>query len=178
MSVLYEEALRGVLNGWTEGRIDKKRARARIVDPDGTRLSTSAVKPDYVIVTDAGRLVLDAKYKNTGGKTSDEDAEIDIARTKIRLGRSDIYQVVSYGRHERFAPATPALIYPVALKADESLPAAHRVEGFHQDVLVLFLDIGTHARANLDEFYARLTAAAASAQAEVSPDDVLLVPAA
>jgi 5-methylcytosine-specific restriction enzyme subunit McrC len=176
MSVLYEEALRGVLTGWAEGRIDKKRAKARIVDPSGTQLSTSAVKPDYVMVTDDGRLVLDAKYKNTGGKPSEEDAEIDIARTKIRLGRNDIYQVVSYGRHERFAPATPALIYPVALKEDESLPSAHTVQGFQQDVLVLFLDIGPHARANLPEFYARLNAAAAPSGA--SADDALLVPAA
>jgi hypothetical protein len=152
MSVLFEEALRGVLASWSGGSLEGKRWSARVVDPLGVRLSISRVKPDYVMTTATGRLVLDAKYKEVLRRRDEEEAEIEVARTRIRVGRADIYQAVSYSRHEGYAPATPALIYPVALHGGEQLPAAHRVEGFQQDVLILFLDVGLYARANLPVF--------------------------
>lgn len=160
MSVLFEQALRGVLASWSGGSLDRKRWSARVVDPLGVRLSSSRVKPDYVMATPAGRLVLDAKYKDVLRRPDDEEAEIEIARTRLRVGRPDIYQAVSYSRHEGYSPATPALVYPVALDNGESLPRGHRVEGFQQDVYVLFIDIGPNAQSNLPSFFHCLADAA------------------
>lgn len=160
MSVLYEEALRGVLASWDAGTLDSKRWSARIFDPLGVRLASSRVKPDYVITTSAGKLVLDAKYKDVLRHVEDEEAEIEVARTRIRVGRADIYQAVSYSRHEGYAPATPALVYPVALAAGESLPKPCRVEGFEQNVYLCFFDTGPLARENLPAFLESLEAVA------------------
>lgn len=160
MSVLFEQALRGVLDTWSLGRLDRKRASAYVVDPEGNRLSSSRVDPDYVIATAAGRFVLDAKYK----EALRDGAQIEVARTRLRIGRADVYQAVSYGRHEGYAPATPGLVYPVALEDGEVLPAAHTVEGFQEEVLVLFLDVGANARTNLPLFFDRLAAASGLAQ--------------
>jgi 5-methylcytosine-specific restriction enzyme subunit McrC len=160
MSILFEEALRGVLASWPAGQLDRKRWSTYVVDPAGVRLSRSAVKPDYVMTTAAGRLVLDAKYKDVLRTGDDDDAGIEVARTHLRIGRADIYQAISYSRYERYAPAIPALVYPVSLQDGEALPAAHTVEGFQQDVLILFLDVGPHAKANLAAFFDHLHAAA------------------
>lgn len=159
MSVLFEEALRGVLSSWPSARLDPKRASAHVVDPTGKRLSSSRVRPDYVVNTAATRLVLDAKYKDALRRGERDDAEVEIARTHLRIGREDIYQAVSYSRHEGYAPATPGLVYPVALEDGEVLPAAHAVEGFQQSVLILFLDVGPNARRNLPAFFDCLAAA-------------------
>ncbi len=159
MSVLFEQALRGVLDTWSLGRLDRKRALAYVVDPDGTRLSSSRVNPDYVITTTAGRLVFDAKYKDALRGGGLDSAQIEVARTRLRIGRADVYQAVSYGRHEGYAPATVGLVYPVALEDGQALPAAHTVEGFQEKVLILFLDVGGKARANLPLFFDRLAAA-------------------
>lgn len=65
------------------------------------------------------------------------------------------------------------LVYPVSLQDGEELPAAHTVEGFQQDLLVLFLDVGPFARANLPAFHERLSEAAAEHSGDVASDDVL-----
>jgi 5-methylcytosine-specific restriction enzyme subunit McrC len=161
MSVLYEHALHGVIHAWPQGTLNSTRGFARIVNAGGQRVTSSKVKPDYVVDTAGARLVLDAKYKET--RTSDPDDEttlLTIGTSKIRLSRSDIYQAVSYGQHDKNRPAVVGLVYPVALRAGELLPEPYRVEGFSQDVLVLFLDVGPHATANITQFHARLAAAA------------------
>lgn len=161
MSVLFEEALRGVLGSWAQGQLHHKRSSAFVVDPSGKRLSSSPVRPDYVITTDAGRLVLDAKYKDIFRGASQGDASLEVARTRLRISRADIYQVHSYGDHEAYAPAQPVLVYPVSLQSDESVPLAHAVEGFRQRILLLFFDIGPNASANLPTFFTRLSETAA-----------------
>lgn len=101
MSVLFEEALRGVLASWSGGQLDARRWSAYVVDPFGARLSRSTVKPDYVMTTATGRLVLDAKYKDVLRRGDHDEADIEVARTHLRIGRADIYQAISYSRHER-----------------------------------------------------------------------------
>jgi 5-methylcytosine-specific restriction enzyme subunit McrC len=156
MSVLFEAALRGALGMWPDGQLTKRPASARILDPDGARVSSSAVKPDFVVNTVSGRLVLDAKYKEAFSTRGADDAEISIADARLRVRRSDIYQVVSYANHVRLKPSVTGLIYPVALQADESLPGTYWVGGFSNDVAILFFDVGAHARENLPLFYAAL----------------------
>ena len=161
MSVLYEHALRGVITHWPDGNLNTSRGRARILNAEDTRVSSSKVKPDYVLDTASATLVLDAKYKET--RTSDPDDEttdVAIGTSKIRLTRSDIYQAVSYGQHEHHLPAVVGLVYPVVLGAGEPLPYPYRIKGFTEDVLVLFLDVGAAARDNILSFYERLRAAA------------------
>ena len=153
MSVLYEHALRGVITHWPDGNLNTSRGRARILNAEDTRVSSSKVKPDYVLDTASATLVLDAKYKET--RTSDPDDEttdVAIGTSKIRLTRSDIYQAVSYGQHEHHLPAVVGLVYPVVLGAGEPLPYPYRIKGFTEDVLVLFLDVGAAARDNILSF--------------------------
>jgi 5-methylcytosine-specific restriction enzyme subunit McrC len=163
MSVLYEQALRGVIAAWAEGTLRASHGRVQIVDSGGVRVSTSAVRPDYVIATPEGTLVLDAKYKETRIADPVNEAvaaELRVGASRIRVRQSDVYQAISYGQHHRYRPATVGLVYPVVLRPNEQLPAAYRVKGFHEEVLVLFLDVGPNARARLQEFYARLREAA------------------
>ena len=160
MSVLYEHALRGVIAQWPAGALETERGRARIVNPKGTKVSSSKVNPDYVLTSVGHRLVVDAKYKETRSSEPDDGAAVQVGTSKIRLARSDIYQAISYGQHDKYRPAVPILVYPVVLGPGEQLPRAYRVTGFNQEVLVLFLDTGREARMRVADFYRRLDEAA------------------
>ncbi len=157
MNVLFERSLRGIIASWPEGSLATIRSSARIVDGDGHVKRRSKVAPDLVLTTQDGRLILDAKYKDTDSREVEEgDAEITVARSRFRVGRADIYQAISYGQHLKLKPATVGLVYPVSLAEDEQLPAPLRVVGFSEDVYLLFLDVGPQARGNLPAFYEAL----------------------
>jgi 5-methylcytosine-specific restriction enzyme subunit McrC len=79
--------------------------------------------------------------------------------TRIRIRRADIYQAVSYARHQQYAPCSTGLVYPVALNADEPLPKPMRVTGFGDPVWILFIDVGRHAQARFPEFFAAVSEA-------------------
>jgi hypothetical protein len=102
--------------------------------------------------------VLDAKYKQTNVSvpSGDVEAEFTVGSSRIRVPRSDIYQAVAYAGHEKYAPATVALIYPVALGEQDDLPDSYRIEGFMTDVTILFRDVGKSARSNLPAFLGEL----------------------
>jgi 5-methylcytosine-specific restriction endonuclease McrBC regulatory subunit McrC len=157
MSILFEKALGGILATTPGVALERRRARARVVDGADVTVYTSKVKPDYILRGSGRRVLLDAKYKRTGvvGVSPDPEDEIDVTVAgagKIRIGRADIYQAISYAQHGRYSPAETALVFPVALEADQELPSPYRVEGFSTVVQFLFLDVGQHAAVNLDAF--------------------------
>jgi 5-methylcytosine-specific restriction enzyme subunit McrC len=154
MNSLFQETVRGVLRQWPGGALVKDPASARILRPDGSLERRSKVDPDFILNVDRGRLLLDAKYKNTRRALNpNEEAEFAVARSRIRVSRGDVYQAISYGQHDRFRPAVVGLVYPVALEEEEDLPRPYRITGFTDDVVIIFIDVGPYARANLPDFY-------------------------
>jgi hypothetical protein len=114
-----------------------------------------------VINLEHGRLILDAKYKNVITGSDDqqdtgegqEDIVVDVTpKYRVRIGRSDIYQVVAYATHKRLTASQTGLIFPVALGPNDELPATHKVVGFATDVSVLFIDVGPRAYEHLGAF--------------------------
>lgn len=163
MPVLFQEALRGLIDSAPDLQlVDHRPGTARIYDAAGQRRVSSKVDPDLVLRTAAGEtLLLDTKYKDAlpGGVTREagnEDTTTVGERTRIKVGRADIYQAVAYRQHQDWAGATAGLLYPVVLAADEPLPQPMQVRGFGDPVLLMFVDIGPHARSNLPQFLATL----------------------
>ena len=70
------------------------------------------------------------------------------------MSRSDIYQAVAYGHHEKWSDNVIAsgLLFPVSLPAGASLPDPMSVRGFGESIPLLFIDIGSQARQNLQHF--------------------------
>ncbi|MFD4993959.1 hypothetical protein ACFWH7_16635 [Cellulosimicrobium cellulans] len=173
LNLLYEQSLRNILDGWHGGVLDKRSLRATVVAPNGKRLGSSRVTPDFVLSTDSTALALDAKYKDVrvADELVTEDSEVvDVAptaRERVRLRRSDVYQAVAYGRHDGLRPAVVCLIYPVTLAPDEPYPDLIRVEGFDPVVNVLFMDVGPRAAGNVAALYAALDKIAAATPAQV-----------
>ncbi|MBW3537312.1 MAG: McrC family protein [Actinobacteria bacterium] len=162
-SLLFQEALRGVLGSWEGATLDSSRGRASLVDGNGHRRYSSKVDPDYVLRSSQGTLVLDAKWKNVivgaaPPPTEDEDsAEVTVGRgTRIRISRSDIYQAVSYAQHERYAPCETGLVYPIALGDGDALPRPMRVTGFGRPVWILFMDVGYGGQRRFGSFFESL----------------------
>jgi 5-methylcytosine-specific restriction enzyme subunit McrC len=161
-SLLYQEALRGILATWSWGSLDPKRGQAVLRGVDGRRVRSSKVDPDYVLRGPNLALVLDAKWKDVlvaSRAMADDEDSVHVAvayRTRVKIARSDIYQAISYSQHNRFAPCHVGLVYPVALRHDEMLPRPMRVEGFVQPVWLLFMDVGVHCRTNLQLFFGDL----------------------
>lgn len=162
-SLLFQEALRGVLGSWEGATLDSSRGRASLVDGNGHRRYSSKVDPDYVLRSSQGTLVLGAKWKNVivgaaSTPTGDEDgAEIAVGRgTRIRISRSDIYQAVSYAQHERYAPCETGLVYPIALGERDALPHPMRVTGFGRPVWILFMDVGYGGQRRFGSFFESL----------------------
>lgn len=166
MPTLFQEAVRGILDASDAFNLDNRRAPvAKIVDALGQKKTTSKVDPDFVLNTDAGVLLLDTKYKKalataaqkgaTDGTGDDEALELVPGR-KIKVTRSDVYQMAAYRQHERWPEATVALLYPVALSPDEPLPSPYRVENFGDPIHITFIDVGPNAQTNLPQFEARL----------------------
>ena len=166
-SLLFQEALRGILGSWDEVTLDDSRGRAALLDHNGKRHSSTKVDPDYVLRGERGVFVLDAKWKDvvvkrasTTAVASDEDHIVDTPTgVRIRVRRSDVYQAVSYGRYRRHAPCSTGLVYPLALGAGDNLPEPMRVTGFGEPVWILFIDVGDCAESRFSEFFAAVSAA-------------------
>lgn len=153
--ILYERALGGILRTTPGVKLSPRRGKATIENSEGQPLRVSPVRPDFFLETANGRVVLDAKYKDPGlmPEAEDEVIEIEIPGGKpIRIRRSDAYQAVAYGQHEKYRPAIIGLIYPIVLAENQVLPGPYRITGFNDDVLLLFLDVGEHATHNVDNF--------------------------
>ncbi len=167
MPTLFQEALRGVLAEATALHLIDDVPSATIHDAQGTKLSSSKVDPDYVVLRpDGSTLLLDAKYKNAAGigHPATELIELPGAR-RIRVPRSDIYQMAAYRQHDRWATPTGALVYPITLHPGESLPAPYQVRGFGEPIYICFIDVGSNARSNLAPFLAHTLALAGKKQA-------------
>jgi 5-methylcytosine-specific restriction enzyme subunit McrC len=174
MNILFQEALRGMLSAAPGIELDPERPGASVKNAVGGKVGSSTkVDPDYVAKIDGTKLLLDAKYKRTGavgqaggideGTEPDEEAkEIAVASTRIKISRSDIYQIVAYATHHKLTPAVPGLVYPVILSNGEHLPPPLLIDDFGPLVHLVFVDIGPSAKANLDEFLDTLRGVARS----------------
>lgn len=159
MPVLFQESVRGIVSMIEEVELDQTKPPAATVhDSYGLRIRTSKVDPDLVIgVPGRGSLLLDTKYKNVlTGPTTTLEADSIILSEKVRIAvsRSDIYQAVAYGHHEKWSDDVIAsgLLFPVSLPAGASLPEPMSVRGFGESIPLLFIDIGPSARQNLQYF--------------------------
>ena len=158
MSLLFQEAIRGVL-GRAGLVLDRKRGTARFCRANGQPIAISRVDPDYVLRIGSNTTVLDAKYKETGVAPGDESFTTEVLPSqRIRVRRSDIYQLIAYSRHAQHRTGRVALIYPVVLQAGEVLPTPHRVLGFAEEVSILFMDIGGLAQQSLPQFISEVEA--------------------
>lgn len=162
MPTLFQEALRGVLAETTSLHLIDDVPTATIHDAHGTQLSSSKVDPDYVVLRpDGSTLLLDAKYKNAAGIGSPAAELIEVpGARRIRVPRSDIYQMAAYRQHDRWATPTGVLVYPISLRSGEPLPAPYEVRGFGSPIYICFIDVGTNARSNLAPFLAHTHALA------------------
>lgn len=166
MPVLFQEALRGILEDGPAWTLDAKRTTAAITSgsPGHQPLVRSKVDPDYVLHTNHGALLLDAKYKSAlrpPDPSSDDEEDLVVSESaarKVRIKRSDIYQMVAYRRHRRWAGAPGALIYPISLSPGESYQAPYGITGFDDPIHIVFLDVGPNARNNLSAFYSTIEA--------------------
>jgi 5-methylcytosine-specific restriction enzyme subunit McrC len=160
LPLLFQEALRGILADTKFVQLTSSRPRANIIGPSGTVLSSSKVDPDYVLRTSRpdGQpvlLLLDAKYKRAVETIPQNESDamiVRLAQTQLRVKRADVYQATAYRRHKSWLGAKAALVYPVSMPDASSPPDVHRVEGFDGPVHLLFLDVGPHARSNLENF--------------------------
>lgn len=160
MPTLFQEAVRGLLDSAPEMVLETARpGSARIHDADGARRRTSKVDPDLVLrgMDGATLLLVDTKYKDALPTSLAQDSEDETVtqvsdRHRIKVSRSDIYQVVAYRQHERWPGSIAALLYPVVLSETEDLPPPMTVRGFGDNVLLMFIDVGRRARSNLPTF--------------------------
>lgn len=153
MNFLFEDAVRGMLETWSEVDVSSKRGRVVLDAPGGSTAGVTYTKPDYVLTTPAGTAVFDAKYKRTGvAGVSVDDVTVQVSGHSIRVSTRDIYQVIAYGQHVKFRPSQLGLIYPVVLQAGEQLPEPYLIRGFAQPIHVFFVDIGRSAAANVAVF--------------------------
>lgn len=161
-AILFQEALRGILEAWDGATLDTARGRAALIDADDRRLYSSKVEPDYLLRGHQSTFALDAKWKNVlvarEPAASDDDAQIPIAGTRIKISRLDVYQAISYSHHEKYRPCETGLVFPVILGVGEPLPGPLRVTGFGSPVWVLFVDVGTEAREHFPAFFDSIAA--------------------
>lgn len=168
MPTLFQEALRGVFSEASSLRLIDDTPAATIHDAHGTKRSSSKVDPDYVVVRpDGSILLLDAKYKNAAGIGGGPAVDLAVlpGDRRIRVPRSDIYQMAAYRQHDRWAQPTGALVYPISLDRGEPLPAPYQVRGFGEPIYICFIDVGPSARTNLPKFIARTNALTTGAPA-------------
>lgn len=159
VNTLFQEALRNILASWPGSTLDRRRAKARLVDESGAVLRRQSVLPDYVVAFPGRnqRILLDAKYTSINMAPADDD-ELTFAEAgeQIRVRRSEVYQAVSYAHHERWAPTSVALVYPVSLAVGQNLPRPLHIDGFNTAVYLMFLDVGPAAHTNIASFYETL----------------------
>lgn len=157
MPVLFQESVRGMIDSTPGLVLDRGRpGTARIHDAQGNRRRSSKVDPDLVLRVGHDRtLLIDTKYKDAlpSGHDIDDQAVTTVAdRHRIRIARSDIYQVVAYRQHENWPNSTGALLYPLVLAERDPLPLPMEVRGFGATVTLMFIDIGRNAATNLPAF--------------------------
>lgn len=157
MPVLFQESVRGLIDSASGLVLDDSRpGTARIYDADGNCRRSSKVDPDLVFRVGANRtLLIDTKYKDalpSGHSADDEDVTTVADRHRIKITRSDIYQLVAYRQHEQWPNSTGALLYPLVLAQGDELPPPMEVRGFGATVALMFIDIGRNAAANLPRF--------------------------
>lgn len=174
MPVLFQESVRGMIDSTPGLVLDEGRpGTARIYDAEGNRRRSSKVDPDLVLRVGRDRtLLIDTKYKDAlpSGHDADDQAVTTVAdRHRIRIARSDIYQVVAYRQHEKWPNSTGALLYPLVLTEGDPLPRPMEVRGFGATVTLMFIDIGRSAAANLPAFREVLRHHADAASLESSP---------
>jgi 5-methylcytosine-specific restriction enzyme subunit McrC len=155
MNVLFQEAIRGILDLWPAGALDTTRPRATIRSPAGERLSSAKVDPDYVLRGSWGTLLLDAKYKDTGLSADTQEIAVPGAG-RVRVSRADVYQAVAYRQHDAYPQAASGLVFPVALVPGQPLPKPRTVTGFGEPIHLLFVDVGAAASINLGGLYEHL----------------------
>lgn len=173
MPILFQESVRGMIDSTPGLVLDEGRpGTARIYDADGNRRRSSKVDPDLVLRVDTAILLIDTKYKDAlpSDHGADDQAVTTMAdRHRIRVTRSDIYQVVAYRQHEKWPNSTGALLYPLVLADGDQLPLPMEVRGFGATVTLMFIDIGRKAATNLPAFREVLLRHAATASLATSP---------
>lgn len=162
MPHLFQEALRSILESSPNAVLDsRRRPSATIHNSVGSRLSSSRIDPDYVLHSGSGCVLIDAKYKDAlrvRSKESDDFVPVGSTRTRIRVSRHDLYQMIAYRQQEQWAGAVTVLTYPIVLRKEESLPLPYEFRGIGEPVLLAFLDVGPFARGNVSSFRETLSA--------------------
>ena len=169
MPILFQEALRGILGASNTFTVDtSKRPHAVIHDEFGKQLVSSPIDPDYVLRSGDDVMLFDAKYKQAvrlakseeetlvNGKNEEETLVIGKSRSKIKVLRSDIYQMASYRQQKKWLNADVALVYPLVLSSGQPLPEPYEVRGIGDVVHLHFIDVGPNARGNLPAFLKRI----------------------
>ena len=154
MPHLFQEAVRGILDASDSFTMDTaKRPTAKYYDAAGVKLTASRIDPDFILTNDHGVTVLDAKYKNALGLGgSDTDLVESKAGPRLRVSRSDLYQLAAYRQHAAWDRAPVALIYPVTVHRGAELPQPYVVQGIGEPIWLIFIDVGPRAREHIDAF--------------------------
>ena len=158
MPDLFQEAVRGLLNesGVVSLRGDR-RARAKYYDASGVRLRSSRIDPDYVLDGPHGAILLDAKYKDALGLGGGDTELVKSANgPSLRVSRSDLYQLAAYRQHDAWLGAPVAIVYPVIVGKNGSLPAPYVVHGLGAPIWLTFIDVGPRARSHVETFIQRV----------------------
>lgn len=170
MPHLFQEAVRGILelsDGFTMD--GSRRPSAKYFDAASTPLMASRIDPDFILTDENGVTVLDAKYKNALG-LGGTDADLVESKNgpRLRVSRSDLYQLAAYRQHSAWAGAPVALIYPVTVKLHAELPAPYVVQGLGEPIWLVFIDIGPRAREHIDAFLRSIIALRAVSDTKAS----------
>lgn len=154
MPDLFQEAVRGLLNEAPALSLDTARKPSALyLDSAGARLRSSGLDPDFVLREGARYVLLDAKYKNALGIAGDDTDLVMSARgPKLRVGRSDLYQLAAYRQNDRWRGSPVALIYPVVVGSEETVPEPYVVNGIGAPIWLVFVDVGRNARRNAAVF--------------------------
>lgn len=159
MPVLFQEALRGVIDSAPGLTLDADTVGRSIVQDSGGRgLRSSKVDPDLVLRKGSGTAVLiDTKYKDAlpgGNVPPDEGVTVVAGRVRLKVSRADVYQMVAYLDHIKWPQSIGALLFPIVLTEGEQLPEPMKIVGFGHSVWLLFIDIGPNAPRHLPSFIA------------------------
>ncbi|RXZ72794.1 5-methylcytosine restriction system specificity protein McrC [Agromyces albus] len=171
MPHLFQEAVRGILDASEDFTMDAaRRPTAKYYDANGARLRSSTIDPDFILASDDGALVLDAKYKDALG-IGGTDTELVESTTgpRLRVSRSDLYQLAAYRQHAAWKGAPVALIYPVAVAPNADLPKPYVVEGLGDPIWLTFIDVGSRAREHVGAFLERIAELRRSPKGSDSP---------
>lgn len=170
MPHLFQEAVRGILelsDGFTMD--GSRRPSAKYFDADGLKLMASRIDPDFILTGDRGVTVLDAKYKNALGLGgTDTDLVESTTGPRLRVSRSDLYQLAAYRQHTAWDGAPVALIYPVTVEPGAPLPKPYVVHGLGEPIWLTFIDVGPRAREHIDTFLKSITALRPQPETEAS----------